>query len=76
MAKVQMRMGNKPIQDKKESFLKEKMKDKGIDVAIDSIAGKAQLSIPLEMLELLIDVFKKIEKSMSSEQEQQQRRTR
>ena len=69
MAKMKMRLGENPNQ-KEESFIKAKMKDELVDIAIDKTAGMAHLTIPVEMLKIMVDILKKIEKGLNQEQEQ------
>lgn len=57
----------KQEEEKDFSFSSEVGKEIGYEVAIDSIAGIAQITMPLEELQILIKVFKGLEKTINNE---------
>lgn len=51
----------------KESFKSEFAKDALIDVAVDEIEGVVNLTMPLEEFQILLKLFKAIDKSINQE---------
>jgi predicted metallo-beta-lactamase superfamily hydrolase len=65
---IKMRLGDDTPQSQEEehSEVKEFIKDKTIDIAIDKVADIANISMPLSMLETLISMIKMLENSLEN----------
>ena len=65
---IKMRLGDDIPQSQEEehSEVKEFIKDKTIDIAIDKVADIANISMPLSMLETLISMIKMLENSLEN----------
>jgi len=57
-------------QQEEDSFLKKELKEKGIDLAIDKAMNMANITMPLPILEVMLTLFKEIEKQLENQLEQ------
>jgi hypothetical protein len=65
MSKLKMKISDEE-ENKLFKFAKEQIKDESIDITVDKAAQIAHISMPVDMLQIMIFLFKKFEKELEN----------
>jgi len=61
---IRMRINEDSHHKEKESFLKKKLKEQGVDLVVDQALNMANITMPLPMLSMMLELFKTLEKQL------------